>query len=969
MKKHLPWIFPLALLVVTSSCSGGLSCDCIDGGMEPIPGGFPQESIVHNAAQARLTPHAIDFLESNVDDLVAMFVPDGLDFPIEPTTENIDMVGDVDICHPSGCMAHIELLGVDIIPTPPNILRAVAQVHFWIEGNLPLAIHPGVLCWCWEDCECNVQFDTADSGQPYNTFALNVVFDVDPVSDYTSISIVDAGITDEIEDGDIDITNNNFCGAAVCAIAGWLKGLLIDQMMDPLMDTLDETLAEFTCRTCGETGCPEGSTCDGENPDDFCIWDASGECVPMQLGMEGRMDMGSLLASFSPGAEGEVDLLINAGDYADVAGDGVNLGVLGGLNAVEHNACVRIAPVACDGDGDCGAGFTCQDVDTSDLDVFACRRCGSGCPDGSTPSEKCLPEDEDDTDFNPTAVCIDDASGECVPLRYCADSSGVLQAAGQAPLGPVPIATGLQVDQFEHCVYCPTGTECSGVYTCSSAGVCEDADGVCETVTEDVMAVAGISETFLRRALYGFVDSGAACLEILPGLVPQLNTSLFNLAAAPSLDNVVWGNQPLAMVLKPEVAYYTSTSMELDRLNSPDITVGDDPLLMIQLNNVTIDLYAWVEETYSRFETVSMDLILAVGLDVQDNMITPVIRDPVVRDVRISNADLLEDDTAMLEVLFGGVIELAMGFLPPLDPIEIPELEGFVLQVPDGGVGHVEQGGEDFLALYAQLDLAAPAPPPPDLEATPRTPVETSVKILEATIPPVDVERGTAAQFARCERPEFLVEFSATGGAREDEGRPYEYRYRVDGSWWSSWSRDTTAVISRKAFVFQGKHDLEVQARVAGLWNTADTTPATTELMVDGLEPSLTIERRRDELVVHPADLVTPTEALDVSWRLGGGQWVPLEHPHVIDVSAYLDSDETVQISVVDEAGNVTQGEYGLRGRPPGTDDTSSCGSCALTGEGRRTPMAALVLVVLGLLGLHLRRRRGGRKEDEEVTR
>ncbi len=962
-RKHLPWLLPLALIMATSSCSGGLSCDCIDGGMQPIPGGFPQDSIVHNAVQARLTPHAIDFIESNVDELVTMFMPDGLDFPIDPTTQTIDLVGDVDICHPSGCMAHIELLSVDIIPTPPNILRAVAQVHFWIDGDLPLAIHFGLLCLCWDDCECNVQFDTAREGQPYNTFALNVVFDVDPTSRYTSIQILDAGLTDDIEDGDIRITNNNLCGLAVCNIAEWIKGLLIDQMVAPLMDTLDETLAEFTCRTCGDTGCPTGSTCDGSTPDDFCIWDASEECVPMQLGMEGRMDVGSLLASFSPGAEGMVDLLVNAGDYASVASDGLNLGVLGGLDAVEHNGCVSVAPVPCEGDGDCGAGYTCQAVDVTDMGIFSCRRCGVGCPAGSTPSEKCLPDDPLDTDFNPTALCLDDITGECVRISYCADGSGALQASAPASLGPVPIATGLQVDQFTHCVYCPTGTECSAGFSCSATGVCDDGAGTCETVTDDVMAVAGISETFLRRALYGFVDSGAACLEILPGLVPQLNTALFNLAAAPSLDNVVWGSQPLAMVLKPEVSYYSTTGLELDRLNSPEVSITDDPLLGISLNNVTIDLYAWVEETYSRFETVSMDLTLGVDLEVRDNMITPVIKNPVVTDVRVTNADLLEDDTAMLEVLFGGVIELAMGFLPPMDPIEIPEMEGFVLEVPDGGLGHVSQDGEDFLAIYAQLSLAPPAPPPP-----PASMVETSVRLLSASVPHVDEERGTAAQFAGCERPEFEVEFAASGA--EPSGRPYEYRYRVDSSWWSDWSRNRTARVSRKAFVFQGKHELEVQARLAGDFRTEDPTPARLTLLVDGLEPSVTLERLRNGIVVHATDLVTPEEDLAVSWRVGQGAWASMTHPFVIDTTLLGDSDKDVQIRVVDEAGNTTTGTYSLRGRPPGTDDASSCGSCALTGEGPGVPAAALVLVMLGLLGLRtLAGRRGVSRRDAEGDR
>jgi hypothetical protein len=632
----------------------------------------------------------------------------------------------------------------------------------------------------------------------------------------------------------------------------------------------------------------------------------------------------------------------------------VNLGVLGGLEPLEHNACVRIAPVPCEGDTECGAGFTCQDVDAGTAGVFACRRCGAGCPPGSTPSEKCLPDGPDDTDFNPTAICIDDATEECVPVRYCADSSGVLEASGEPPLGPVPVAGSLKVDSFTHCVLCPTGAECGGGYTCSDGGVCVDGSGACQSVTEDVMAVVGLSETFLRRALYGFVDSGAACLEILPGLIPQLNTALFNLAAAPSLDNVVWGSQPMAMALKPEVSYTAAASVELDRQSSPDAIVGDDPILQIQLNNVTIDMYAWIEETYSRFETVTMDLTVGVGLEVQDNMITPVLRDPVVRDVRVTNKDLLEDDTQMLETLFGGVIELAMGFIPPLDPIEVPELSGFALEIPDGGIAHVSEGGEDFLAVYAQLGFA-----PDGGGGAPAPSVDASVEVVSASVPDVDVDAGTAAQYAACERPEFTVRMGATGGP--SDGRPYEYRYRVDGSWWSDWTRNTTAVVSRRAFVFQGWHDLEVQARVAGDSRTIDPTPARERLLVDGLGPEVATSVSGSLLSILATDLVTPADELEVRWRVAGRDgWSRLDPPFAVDLGR-MDDDTVIEIEAVDEAGNVTRTEHAIRGRPPGSDDTSSCGSCTLTGSREAGPLAGLAAVVLALLFIHaVARRRGG---------
>jgi hypothetical protein len=237
--------------------------------------------------------------------------------------------------------------------------------------------------------------------------------------------------------------------------------------------------------------------------------------------------------------------------------------------------------------------------------------------------------------------------------------------------------------------------------------------------------------------------------------------------------------------------------------------------------------------------------------------------------------------------------------------------------------------------------------------------VETAVEIVESFVPAVDEAAGTAAQYARCERPEFLVRFSALG---DDPGRPYEYRYRVDGSWWSEWSRNETARISRRSFVFQGRHDLEVQARIAGDWRSEDPTPAAVELLVDGLGPDVTFQRSREMLDVHVSDLVSPVESIDVFYRVAGSDaWQRLEAPHAVDLTGLGDEDLVIEIEAVDEAGNVTHGEYSIRGRPPGTDDTSSCGSCALTGEGGRLPLVGLVLVLLALAVIRGSRRGGGR--------
>ena len=63
-------------------------------------------------------------------------------------------------------------------------------------------------------------------------------------------------------------------------------------------------------------------------------------CVP-SLGLEGRMDIGSLLASFAPGLSANMDILAVTGGYAS-ADTGLSLGMLGGGLGDPHNTCVPV---------------------------------------------------------------------------------------------------------------------------------------------------------------------------------------------------------------------------------------------------------------------------------------------------------------------------------------------------------------------------------------------------------------------------------------------------------------------------------------------------------------------------------------------------------------------------------------------------------------------------------------------------
>src|SRR6185312_5266626 len=91
-------------------------------------------------------------------------------------------------------------------------------------------------------------------------------------------------------------------------------------------------------------------------PSYTCVYDADPTtCVPMELGTDGHIDLGHLLASISPGTSGALDFVLASGGAmipapgadAGTNGDtpnGVTLGMLGGALPQPQSTCVPAIP-------------------------------------------------------------------------------------------------------------------------------------------------------------------------------------------------------------------------------------------------------------------------------------------------------------------------------------------------------------------------------------------------------------------------------------------------------------------------------------------------------------------------------------------------------------------------------------------------------------------------------------------------
>lgn len=297
-------VLGVGLLLIAAAC--GSTGGCQGCATQPIPGGFKQQHRFDNAMQVRLSSSGIDFLENNFEGLVTTLVPGGLSFTIPPTgcTSGNQKV----CCSGPACTANMDITTVNITPTPKSTAKLAMRAKVK-TSTIPFE-YKLLLFWV----SCNVNFDSAKSGQPDLGLNADINLVVDP-NDNNKLKI-SRGTTTlvDFDSGDIDIS-----GGIDCTIVNWLKSLFKGQIEKALMGTVDDTL------------------------------DAMLQDLPM--GQEGRFDVASFMSAFSPGTTGAMDYLLWAGGYAEAENAGMSVGVMGGFRAAKHNACVP----------DCEApGASCQ---------------------------------------------------------------------------------------------------------------------------------------------------------------------------------------------------------------------------------------------------------------------------------------------------------------------------------------------------------------------------------------------------------------------------------------------------------------------------------------------------------------------------------------------------------------------------------------------------------------------------------
>jgi hypothetical protein len=859
LRSTLAW----AILLAVGCSGGGGGCG---GCSEPIPGGFPSDQRSSNAITARLSPDGMRYFEQNLSNLISLLNAGGLNVDVPcidasqsfsvPVAGNLTVpVFACDVAGPSykctsadndpasrpvngngvrtcGARALIESATI----TPSNALDGSANVEVKLNlrvntGRIPVKVDVQIC-----EIKCDIDYNSDSSGSPFIPINVTLNLKVDPIwGDILGFSVggIDLGQIFDTDDLHINSSGGGFCSSACDLIdIGFIKSTLFNFLKGQLDGVLGGALDSFRCRPCdANDACPTSpfdpsivATCDKDSK--LCYVDkANGVCVPSELGLQGRIGIGSFLASFGGPADAALDLYAVAGGrngdntpttYADNAG-GLMIGVMGGTRSPFPSACVPPRTP----------------------------------PDITTP---------DSLDFDAAA-----------------------QDPGLPPVGQYHLGLG-------------------------------------------------VSGPFINKSMYDVYSAGTLCLNVDSGVTSFLSSSLFA-AFLPSLGLLTHGKDaPLMIALRPKYAPEVRIGKGSTKVVN-GAEVPDDPLLSINMKEVQLDFYLFIEERFIRLFSLQTDLSLPLSLkfDPVAGTIQPVLAglDSALTNTIAQNSEILAEDPRDLANLLPKLIGLVQPVLgSALQPIALPEFNGLKIQVESARGAVLSQTGDGYqhLALYAKLAAGSP------LAAR----VETQASVVQSVVPSFDDIRTNRAF------PKAIIEARGLG-LQSKNFKGYEFSYRIDKGLWSPFTKASRFEVSSPILGLQGHHQIEVIAREIGVGTSEDDTPVTLPFVVDFEGPKVRFEADSSSQTVRTVahDAVWASDKLSYRYRVGNGSW---SSPGAAIEYTESELKDGLDVEVTDGAGQVTTAHFGDKIVLPQKRAAQAMG-CSQTAA----PALALVFLALWL--------------------
>ncbi|HVV86421.1 MAG TPA: hypothetical protein VHE35_25365 [Kofleriaceae bacterium] len=480
----------------------------------------------------------------------------------------------------------------------------------------------------------------------------------------------------------------------------------------------------------------------------------------------------------------------------------------------------------------------------------------------------------------------------------------------------------------------------------------------------------GMSETTLDLAGHHLVTSGGLCLGVGTSLINQLKLGTIGLLV-PSLGELGKGDEPVLLVTRPQQAI--------------DFAIGDNtmdsPALTMTLTNFEVDFYGFIYERYTRAFTMSLNLKVGINLEFsqmpgQAAQVKPILvgLDSSNIQIHVLNSEFVAETPQQLETVLPTVFDLALPLIGQgLQPIDVPSFAGFTLN--NLRVQHVTTAQDDFLAIYASLgasqmmkqlahDKYPSLQPVLDrMDPTPQWPAivqDAHARLHSVDVPPPVVVRGALMGIPGDSLPTVTIDVD-----HEDaQGRELEWSWNLNGGLWRPFTSASPLVLRDRAFAWQGKYKIGLQARVKGDYRT--TSPDTLEIpvVIDSSAPKIDTDSATwtgDLFVVPATDAVYDHAELEWAWGSPSDTEAATDWSHSSaadrQTAKDLSVDGDLRVFVRDPSGNIAtaiakSGLTSFHGAP---------GEGGCTCDSRRGPSSGGVVVMLLTAFALLLRGRGRR--------
>ena len=394
-------VFGVIFFLLVASCSGGgCSSGCGGcGGTTPLPGGFPKDKAIENAASVRVSRPGLDFVEQNLPAIATKIanapggtltipIPDsdlgksevvktGCVFGACALRVNVDPHlcpgGPDPMAMPPKCTATVGIgkATFKIDAVKPDNLQISAVIPLELDNTPVTAVVDGEVLGAGfgpsnitihaaygAGGSCNGDTPSVmPNGLPVKISIPLVAETIAPRDGYTKIDVANAVIDlSAVSGNDVQLCANCGFASKVCDAvlnAGFIKNAIVGPLKSGLEKQVRNLLADKLCTAptpALNPPCPTGSEPDAANK--FCVYSSKKDtCVSTLLGTDAHIDLGGFLKSISPGTAGGVDFgLASAGAMkpfpnldADAQGrtqNGVTLGFLGGVLPQPQSKCV-----------------------------------------------------------------------------------------------------------------------------------------------------------------------------------------------------------------------------------------------------------------------------------------------------------------------------------------------------------------------------------------------------------------------------------------------------------------------------------------------------------------------------------------------------------------------------------------------------------------------------------------------------